>query len=1201
MNTVKKKLPVSKYSKRPPAVTVEENVELTGVLKNRVGKWCITTSLPEDSLAQLIVPGQGMYGWMTETEFKKSKGAIGKTKVGQFGTNAKDDGVSAVDTIYSYLGPMSESIVIVWHKLLTPEELSIVGSAYKLEQLVHKQLGKPIQEGNSKEFWNTSASRIIEVVNKILKPKPLISFIGSPDQELAINKMINNKSRYFGLFATMRHGKSYDYLEYIKRTYSQGRKHHHLVFCHDTKTYNGWLKKIENTYSDCMIAMELKSNKDIDFNKEPEKNTIVLVSPQLIAASESKNGEIDFNKNIESFSKKYKIRGENIFVDEAHNYFTPRWEQYYESIVGAGQIILATGTPANLIVRHQDKFDEYNVFEWGIDMLVAKLLKDLNIELTTNIKLIQLKNSDGSDFNIANLTGLDDGKLANYRHFESMVKKLLDGNSKFSPFFYKDKHFLAVVDTVVSAETFKELIILYGKDKIVPILVAGKNRDVKDEAELNQMIEAAERDNKFTITLTCGSMVQGTAVRLWKNILNFSSKSTYEIYFQLIGRGYEFDSKNDNHHDKQKPFKVSVNMWDYNPHRIYNVISEYVDARAKHNGDDQDEALKHFFEIVCIEDFVHERRAWEEKDVIELSDKVKEILNQKINRRGLTIDTCFGRTFDIRDMGSLWVDFAASKKWSGARQEKIRKEVLDLWEQDLKKQKKDHSVRLNKNLEDTKSKSVEDLYKIVKDSVQSCLSKLDIVWAVFKSRGLVKTNINELFVHSGDPVFLDGIGLDNKELADVFISVIKKHGLIDKINEKLKKSEILKAEKLLTYDLSEFLKHGDTFEKMFNYGGDDTQVSVRIAYEILKKELIGIKAKKGDVFQVPYSKSGAINLALAYLLMKDSKKIFGEQLTNRQIINSINFDEDNKFFSTLNETMGFKKNMKKKMKFIIINPPYKNGLHIEIFNRSVEELEDFGELFCIQPSTPFVNRKPTRDDDKTKKIKENVSKYRTRLTLVDGNRIFKNAGFFTPLSMTRLKKVLDKKIEVVYSHIDSTNKEVKTYDKLDDIFIHGNDIVLKIRDKIFSKMTTSIYDKLSRRGSFDKFYFKINTVAGNVSRTDGKINPDFYCMIYKENENNISDFITDLSINGDLNYVSVSTREAAKNCGNYLLTKFARFCVSLYKMNVQFSRGELMAVPYMDFSQEWTDEKLFDYFELTQEERDFINTYIQDWYDRDFK
>ena len=40
-------------------------------------------------------------------------------------------------------------------------------------------------------------------------------------------------------------------------------------------------------------------------------------------------------------------------------------------------------------------------------------------------------------------------------------------------------------------------------------------------------------------------------------------------------------------------------------------------------------------------------------------------------------------------------------------------------------------------------------------------------------------------------------------------------------------------------------------------------------------------------------------------------------------------------------------------------------------------------------------------------------------------------------------------------------------------------------------------------------------------------------------------------------------------------------------------------IPYMDFSQEWTDEKLFDYFELNQEEIDFINTYIQNWYERD--
>jgi len=41
----------------------------------------------------------------------------------------------------------------------------------------------------------------------------------------------------------------------------------------------------------------------------------------------------------------------------------------------------------------------------------------------------------------------------------------------------------------------------------------------------------------------------------------------------------------------------------------------------------------------------------------------------------------------------------------------------------------------------------------------------------------------------------------------------------------------------------------------------------------------------------------------------------------------------------------------------------------------------------------------------------------------------------------------------------------------------------------------------------------------------------------------------------------------------------------------------LDAVPYLDFSQEWTDEKLFDHFNLIQEERNFITEYIPDWYE----
>ena len=85
------------------------------------------------------------------------------------------------------------------------------------------------------------------------------------------------------------------------------------------------------------------------------------------------------------------------------------------------------------------------------------------------------------------------------------------------------------------------------------------------------------------------------------------------------------------------------------------------------------------------------------------------------------------------------------------------------------------------------------------------------------------------------------------------------------------------------------------------------------------------------------------------------------------------------------------------------------------------------------------------------------------------------------------------------------------------------------------------------------------------------------------------------------NQISISSENNALNLFNYLLTKFARFCVSIYKMNIQLTSRELDILPYMDFSQEWTDEKLFEHFELETEELEFINTYIQNWYERDGK
>jgi site-specific DNA-methyltransferase (adenine-specific) len=67
------------------------------------------------------------------------------------------------------------------------------------------------------------------------------------------------------------------------------------------------------------------------------------------------------------------------------------------------------------------------------------------------------------------------------------------------------------------------------------------------------------------------------------------------------------------------------------------------------------------------------------------------------------------------------------------------------------------------------------------------------------------------------------------------------------------------------------------------------------------------------------------------------------------------------------------------------------------------------------------------------------------------------------------------------------------------------------------------------------------------------------------------------------------------------MTKFMRFSLSLNKLSGYLTRGELKSVPFIDPSIEWTDDMLFRHFELTQEEINFINEFIGNWYQRDFQ
>ena len=309
---------------------------------------------------------------------------------------------------------------------------------------------------------------------------------------------------------------------------------------------------------------------------------------------------------------------------------------------------------------------------------------------------------------------------------------------------------------------------------------------------------------------------------------------------------------------------------------------------------------------------------------------------------------------------------------------------------------------------------------------------------------------------------------------------------------------------------------------------------------------------------------------------------------------------------------GFDKHMKEvwgvdKFDVVVGNPPYKSGEHINFFNKSFEILKKSGHIVFIHPSTPFINRKPSNDDKKTKEIKNIISNFKSSIKLIDGNKIFTNAGFFTPLSITIVKKENNNNnnIEVIFSHIDDTNNKINLYDTIDKIYIHGNDIVLSIKDKILSKMETSIEEKLYRNGNTANKYIKINRISGHPPKAGEKmINPDFFQLLYKKDENDYSDIITQNPIGkrndgNQFNELIINSDAEIPNIHNYLLSKRARFCLSLYKNSANIL-SDLKAVPYLDFSKEWTDEKFDSFFGLSKEEIDFIENYIPNWYEKDF-
>lgn len=68
------------------------------------------------------------------------------------------------------------------------------------------------------------------------------------------------------------------------------------------------------------------------------------------------------------------------------------------------------------------------------------------------------------------------------------------------------------------------------------------------------------------------------------------------------------------------------------------------------------------------------------------------------------------------------------------------------------------------------------------------------------------------------------------------------------------------------------------------------------------------------------------------------------------------------------------------------------------------------------------------------------------------------------------------------------------------------------------------------------------------------------------------------------------SKQEIKNVQEYISTKFFHFLVSLKKITQEARRGVYSFVPVQNFSESWTDQKLYKKYNLTSEEIDFIES-----------
>ena len=282
-------------------------------------------------------------------------------------------------------------------------------------------------------------------------------------------------------------------------------------------------------------------------------------------------------------------------------------------------------------------------------------------------------------------------------------------------------------------------------------------------------------------------------------------------------------------------------------------------------------------------------------------------------------------------------------------------------------------------------------------------------------------------------------------------------------------------------------------------------------------------------------------------------------------------------------------NFPEKFDIVLSNPPYSKYLHLKFLEKCIPLTKE--KIIFVHPSNSFINTKGGNStyvasnlflEDKLESV-----------TLFNGNKAF-GIAIKTPCSITTVNpKGNNGEIKV----INLMTREEYTVNSISGITQFRNSEELwSIKSKIDAYVSKNgSLDGILGKKSSGRYMVEFSRIRGHCDNEGGidSLMPkdNFYTFLDKkavveEKENPKYDL-----------WFKFQTEEEGKNFISFLKTDFARFSLAMYKFAQSLNNGELRFVPTLDFTQEWTDEKLYKHFEITKKEQAFIKEIIPPYYD----